>query len=340
VTARQSGNRADVTATLLDTGGGIGSVEWRVNGVVRHRDRSGETHTATLDLAEGVNVIEIVAFNERDLIETRSDPVELTVSPEDSAPPRLFVLAAGVDDYDQDILDLRYAVSDAQRVGRAFEDAGAGLYDEIFVTVLTDGDVTRDNLASAFADLSRAVRPNDVFVFFLAGHGKTVDGRYFFVPPDFSGSTLGSLREQGIGQSLFADWFASVPAQKSLLLFDTCDSGSLVETEVGRELGNRVANQLLGNAVGRAILSASSSQGVALEGYDGSGLFTSVLIDALSTADLDSDGLIDVLELSLEVEQRLPELAKEVFGEVQESAFRAPHQSFRVVRQVSSVRAQ
>ena len=48
-----------------------------------------------------------------------------------------------------------------------------------------DEEVSAENMASSFADLSGEVRPQDVFVFFLAGHGKTVDGRCYFLPRDF-----------------------------------------------------------------------------------------------------------------------------------------------------------
>ncbi len=82
-------------------------------------------------------------------------------------------------------------------------------------------------------------------------------------------------------------------------------------------------------------MSASSSQGVALEGYEGSGLFTHVLLDSLGTADRDADGLINVLELADEVAERLPSLALTAFGEDQQSAFRPPFAPFQVVKTVT-----
>ena len=45
--------------------------------------------------------------------------------------------------------------------------------------------MTLGNLDKVFADLGTKVRPRDVFVFFLAGHGKTKSGRYYFLPRDF-----------------------------------------------------------------------------------------------------------------------------------------------------------
>lgn len=323
---------AHVDVAVSDQGGGVGAVEIRVNGVVRHREVGLTKARIDIPLAEGMNQIEAVARNRAEMIESRSEPERVTVAPEDVAPPRLFVLAVGVDDYAQDALKLNYAASDARRVAEAFDIAGASLYGEIETLVMTDAEVTRAGLAATFTELSQRIRPNDVFVFFVAGHGKTVDGRYNFVPVDFTGSTVGDLRDAGIGQTQMAEWFAMISAQKSLMLFDTCDSGSLVESSVGLGLSNVGSSELLGNSTGRAILSASSSQGVALEGYQGSGLFTHVLIEALATGDHDDDGLIDVFELADEVAKRLPVLAQEAFTMDQQSAFRRPSFSFNVIR--------
>lgn len=332
LTADQARGRASVTIALADEGGGIGQFALRVNGVVRHRAQGRDRQVVAVDLAEGRNVVQAVARNAADTIENRSETVELEVAPEDAAPPRLFVVTVGADDYALDALKLKYASSDARRVREAFEAAGRGLYDEIFTYDLLDEEASHSELEATFEELARIVRPNDVFVFFMAGHGKTVDGRYYFVPPAFNGRSLNDLKQQAIGQSQLADWFSKVPAQKSALLFDTCDSGSMVETTVGRELRNSIANEMLGNSIGRAVISASSSVGVALEGYKGSGLFTHVLIEALATADEDRNGTIDIDELADEIAQELPELADEQFSEHQQSRYQSPAFTFEVVK--------
>jgi uncharacterized caspase-like protein len=88
-----------------------------------------------------------------------------------------------------------------------------------------DADATSANLDRVFTDLAKQVRPRDVFVFFLAGHGKTVDGRYYFLPQDFRYQGEDSIAAKSIGQDRFQEWFARIPARKSVLLYDTCESG-------------------------------------------------------------------------------------------------------------------
>lgn len=60
-----------------------------------------------------------------------------------------------------------------------------GLYSDVRVTLVRDADVTRQRLDAIFADLASKVRNDDLFIFCVAGHGMTVDGRYYFVPHDF-----------------------------------------------------------------------------------------------------------------------------------------------------------
>ena len=69
---------------------------------------------------------------------------------------------------------------------------------------------------------------------YLAGHGKTVDGRYYFVPQNFKMDGVlsdpvinAAITAQGIAQEQWQRWFALVSARKSLILFDTCESGTL-----------------------------------------------------------------------------------------------------------------
>jgi len=68
-------------------------------------------------------------------------------------------------------------------------------------------------------------------------------------------------------------WFASIPARKSVILFDTCDSGTLAGDET-QELVRTAANDRLALATGRSILAASGGSQEAIEGYRGHGLFT------------------------------------------------------------------
>ena len=77
------------------------------------------------------------------------------------------------------------------------------------------------------------MRPRDVFVFFAAGHGKTRRRALLLLPQDLRYQTEQSLVSDGIGQDKLQAWFAAIPAKKSVLIFDTCEAGSLTERRRG-----------------------------------------------------------------------------------------------------------
>ena len=211
---------AEITARA----GGIGRVEWRVNGVTVGIDRPAAppagrplrlTHGLALDA--GDNTIEVVAYNGANL--TASVPARATVtgpSPLKAAKARLFVLALGLNKYADSKFDLAYAVPDAKALAEALRLTSKGLYGAVDVTLMSDAQVKRGEIDKAFTDLAAKVKPTDLFVFYVAGHGKSVDGRYYFAPEDFKfdgdRSNIAALDKavlaQGIAQEQWQDWFA------------------------------------------------------------------------------------------------------------------------------------
>src|SRR5262249_34158581 len=239
--------------------------------------------------------------------------------------PRLFVLVAGVNDYADKRIKLSYAVPDAKEIARGFKQAAGNLYQSVEVKLMTDADVTKGGLDAAFAEMAGKTSASDVFVLYLAGHGKTVDGRYYFIPQDFTidgdlaDKTINaSVKAKAIAQEQWQAWFASVPARKSVILFDTCDSGTLTgdagETQL---LEKGAANDRLAQATGRSILTASGGSQEALEGYHGHGLFTYEVLDAINYGDGDRNGRVDVSELAAYVYAQVSELSLKVFGQRQ-----------------------
>jgi WD40 repeat protein len=320
----------DITASVVDQGGGIGKIEWRVNGITLGVEARGFDRLAvdaqaavaapvelskTLSLDPGDNLIEVVAYNQMGLI--ASDPAAVTVTWDGASattPPRLFVVSVGVNDYFDSRLQLTYAASDAKAIGAAFQTAGADLYESVEVTTVLDGDVTAANLDQVFSDLGAKVRPRDVFVLFMAGHGKTQDGRYYFLPSDFRYVDETSIAAAGIDQDQFQDWLARIPARKSVLLYDTCDSGALTNAATSRGLEEVAALARMTRAMGRTVLSASTDDAPALEGYNGHGVFTYALLQALGDGDANDDGTIEVTELAGAIDRVVPEISYAMFN--------------------------
>jgi WD40 repeat protein/uncharacterized caspase-like protein len=344
-------------ALVTDRGGGIGKAEWRINGVtvgvVEKPAPAAPGQPVALKQAmaldPGENTVEIVAYNGANLVASTPARAKVTwTGTEPSVPPRLYLLTVGINDYLDAALRLKYAVPDAKALAAALTEAGSGHYERVLVTNALDGDATSAKLDQVFTDLAARVRPRDVFVFFAAGHGKTIDGRYYFIPYDLRYQNEQSLARDAIGQDRLQAWFARIPARKAVLMFDTCEAGTLTErtgartaalTSVGTRGGleQKAALGRLIQATGRATLTASSATQEAFEGHGGHGVFTFALLDSLARGDLNNNGLIELAELIQHVDGLVPAITEKRWGARQFPQMDAYGANFALARQVPSL---
>lgn len=147
---------------------------------------------------------------------------------------------------------------------------------------LLDKDLTETKLGEAFTAMGAAVKSHGVFLCFLAGHGKTAEGKYYFIPQDFRFQGDDPIRIGGIDQGRWQAWAVRVRPNKSEVIYNTCESGSLTETRsVDAAMAQLAAVERLTRAIGRTILSASTDDAPALEGHQGHGVMTFAMLDAL-----------------------------------------------------------
>ena len=343
----------NVEALVVDQGGGIGKAEWRINGVtvgvVERPAPAAPGQPVALKQAmaldPGENTVELVAYNSANLVASAPARAKITwTGTEPSVPPRLYLLTVGVNDYLDAALRLKYAVPDAKALAAALTEAGRGYYESVVVTSVLDGDATSAKLDQVFIDLAGRVRPRDVFVFFAAGHGKTLDGRYYFVPYDLRYQNERLLARDAIGQDRLQAWFARIPARKAVLMFDTCEAGTLTERTAVRTaaltrggLEQKAALGRLIQATGRATLTASTGAQEAFEGHGGHGVFTFALLDSLARGDLNGNGLIELAELIQHVDGLVPAITEKRWGARQFPQMDAYGANFPLARQVPAL---
>lgn len=90
-------------------------------------------------------------------------------------------------------------------------------------------------------------------------------------------------------------------------MLDTCNSGSFLSEGFASSDGGAAR---LSKDAGQAIISAATSEQYAMEGYEGHGIFTYVVLDALGgKADRDNDGFVTLRELCDYIEDTVPELS-------------------------------
>lgn len=329
----QPATSRDVTLKyrVCDAGGGIGQRVLRLNGMtvgLAQGDRAlklksgpqGENcleEERLISLQPGENRVAITVFNKSGQIESLAVELKLALHGglAAGAKPALHVLALAVEKYRDGDLRLTYPKKDAEGLVAQLKAAAGSLYGEVRVHTLFDDAVRRGQIAQAFDTLAQTVKPGDVFVLYLAGHGVTDrdDGNYYFLPVDFRYTDAGAVKKQALSNAFFQENLAKIRAGKSLVLLDTCNSGSFQAVKT-RGVEEKTAMARLVKATGRATLMASSNSQVALEGYQGHGVFTWTLLEGLKGKAAGRDRQITVGSLADYVSETLPELTYKQFG--------------------------
>ena len=317
---------------ISDEGGGIGRIEWRVNGLtvgVEYPPQGvGKSYSVlrTLPLDKGKNDIELVAYNGKNLMASVAAKMKVTSTAAKKAEAgRLHVIVFGLNDYERTGLpNLHYAVPDALAIGKALTEAGKGLYASVTVTGVLDPGIvppknmdrvfeaTSSGLEKAFEAVAQEAQVQDTFLFFAAGHGTAVQGRFHLLGQDYyrEGDTDASIKSHGIGQEKLQAWIANIKAKRGLILLDSCESGAAV-TGASRNDADAALGKLH-EATGRPVITAANVSQAALEGYEGHGVFTSAILDALVNGDANNNGTIEVSEIADWVQAKVPELSEQL----------------------------
>ena len=335
VTSSSKSKNRDILlkAKLTNQGGGIGDVTLFLNGIpimvesdkraVRVQSTSTETDDALynfeklISLKQGKNIISLMACNRENTVESDRAVIELTYGTERIEKPDLHILAIAVDQYRDGDLRLSYSKGDAEAIIQLVKNKADKIFNDFHVYEIYDREVQKKNIENVFKNIGQNTNREDVFLLFIAGHGITFreDGNYYFLPSDFRYTSEAAIVEQGVSINDFKKYLSNVKALKSLLLLDTCNSGSFAEAISSRGMLEKTAVNKLIRATGRATIVASSKDQVALEGYEDHGVFTYTVLQALGgLADYNQDEKISISELGMYVETVLPEITYKKWG--------------------------
>lgn len=319
-----------IKGEICNQGGGSGDVTLSLNGMPIVFDAGGRSlqvkgksakpacmefeHMVTLN--RGKNHIALMAKNKANTIESNRAEVNITCHSGDKEKPDLYMLVVAVNKYRDGDLRLRYPIADANDLVKSIQAGGKRLFGQVVVKTVYDDAATRAGMERAFRDVGSKTKRDDVFVLFLAGHGITYekDGNYYFLPVDFRFTGEEAIQKQGISKDDLMRNLAHIQAMKSLLLLDTCNSGSFAEAVASRNIVEKTAVARLSKATGRSTIVASSKDKAALEGYEGHGVFTYTILQGMSGAAKDREGKVTVNGLATYVEETLPKLTYKKWG--------------------------
>lgn len=195
--------------------------------------------------------------------------------------PKLFVVAIGVGDYnDPKLPKLRFTCKDAKDFSKAITSKKGLPYEDVQVKILCDNEATRADIFEAMEWLKQESSPNDVCIFFFAGHGmRDEKDRFYFMP---YGCNTNKLYEC-FSASDFRNEAEDIHG-KLIAFVDACYSGALFEG--GRSAATtHFIEQLKRSKNGMLLYASSSSDTKSCEDESWeNGAFTKALVEALNGA--------------------------------------------------------
>jgi Caspase domain len=322
-------SKAELFIKITDNGGGVEAIKIFHNGKNIPVNRgelklpSGTGKSATykhiVNLVGGNNTFSGTAVN-KDLVESDAHAAEI-FSETSSKNSICHLFAVGINQYKNPRMSLNYAKPDAESFLDAMGKKGSTLFKNVEVHTLYDKDASRENILKKMDELSIKVQPEDVFIFYYAGHGSMVDNQFFFIPTESARLyDIGSLKAEAIEATVLQEKLKNIKALKQLIIMDACQSGGSVELLATRGASEEKAIAQLSRSAGIHVMASAGSEQFAAEFAElGHGLFTYLLIKALQ-GDADGapkDGKVTIYELKSYLDDQVPEMTRKLKGKPQ-----------------------
>lgn len=284
------------------------------------------TYTYQLKLLPGENRIRAIAVS-NDGSESRPEEICIIYTGTGKK-ANLYMLAVGINEYQNPAYNLKFAVPDADSMVSAIALNSGNIFNSTKIKVLHNGDATKPELIKAFNEIQRFIEPQDVFVFYFSGHGAVnmagdLDSSDFFLVMSDVNHLYGDyqeLQEKAFSSKELNEWSVKIRAQKQIIILDACQSGAASQSFTGRGMTEERAIAQLARSAGIVVLAASSDNQFANEFASlGHGIFTYSLLEGLKgKADgINKDMKITVFELKAWVDDQVPELTKKYTGREQ-----------------------
>ncbi len=292
-----------------------------------------------IPLNDGQNEISAIVVNED---RTESEPAHIFIRFDgEAAKTDLYILTIGINQYKNPSYNLEYAVNDAKAFNKALSRKSDSLFSNIFEYPITNEKATKETIFSTLKEIQTNIGPEDVFVFYYAGHGVMGSDKdnnksdFFLVTHDIVNlyGDYASLAEKAVSASELLENSIRVSAEKQLYIIDACHSGGALESFAVRGGAREKALAQLARSSGTFFLTASQDAQFANEvGSLKHGLFTYALLEVLSGEHGSAyDNKVTVNEIKSYVEDRVPELSEEYHGSAQYPASYSFGQDFPLV---------
>jgi len=318
----------DVKVQVTDSGGGIDEIKLMHNskriemgtwGSKREPQRFGKSviYNFRVPLVSGDNTLVASAFS-RGRIESRVDKLDiLLVGGEKEAV--LYTIVIGIDEYNNNALNLNYAVRNASAFADLIKRKSRKLFQNVEVLTLYNIEATRSNLMNTLDYIAQIILPEDMLIIYYTGHGSVVGDDFYLITSDnLNIRNRRDLERDALNVRELQDKLKIMGALNQLLVIDVDQPGaSLKPLGVRGSVEEKILAQLARSTGVRVLASAGWERSDAEYLEDGYSLFSHVLLNGLrGEADVESaDFNITVKELSSYLDIHVPELTEKRFGE-------------------------
>ena len=285
------------------------------------------TLEATIPIVAGENNLTAYAFNHDNI---KSSDASLVIKGSESLMRQgnAYILAIGVNSYNNPQYNLKYAVADAQAFSTEVKRQQEMLknYEKVEVIFLTNSAATKAKILQKLAQLASRVQPEDAVIIYFAGHGTAQQNRFYLIPYDlgYMGERtkldlagLQTILVHSISDRELEQFFEKIDAGQTLLVIDACNSGQALESEEKRRgpMNSKGLAQLAYEK-GMYILTAAQSYQAALEAAQlGHGYLTyALVVEGLTKGEADNapkDNTVFVREWFDYATARVPQMQLE-----------------------------
>lgn len=283
----------------------------------------------TISLLPGNNNFKAIALNSQ-RTESESDEIVVNYKKEGTIPvsPKpntdqnstvdlidrnatLHIVVVGINAYKNKINPLTYAIPDAKAFKAELEQDAKSIVTNVKSYLIADDQASKAGILAAFENIMKTAKPEDVFVFYYAGHGyiHPSNNEFYLVSADV-GDSGESLLKNGISAKQLQGIAVEIPAQKQLFIMDACQSAGAFE-KMQRHDGEQQKNlAVIARSTGTHWMAASGSTETAKEFSQlGHGVFTYSLLEALK-GNAVNNKMITVNGLKSYLQEIVPELVK------------------------------
>jgi uncharacterized caspase-like protein len=231
-----------------------------------------------------------VALN-KDSSQQSDKPAVGTITGKIQSHSRLHAVVIGIQEFQDQALNLTTPVADATSVREMLKSYSAGkpLFEDGLPAdiqfLVTPDQTTNEALRNILLTMQTSVAAEDVFVFYVASHGEIVDGEYFLVTSNVAAFGADDLKRAALSGSELRRLLGSIPSTRKLMLLDTCHAAGIFDE---KGMDPVTSARLLGADMETTMLASSAADQETKDSYrdaghdTGHGLFAWVLGQALS----------------------------------------------------------